>query len=190
MAKGIKFDNETIIRVIDKVSGELLLNCNHNNIELLIRTQKERENYDNKYGIVQMNKGRFVKIMENKISEMAKCLSSEAFKVAIRLLDFISIKDNCLVSSTDKKLMLKDIQKLIDISKPTANKYMKELEAKNVVAKMQCELGKCYFFNPFIARKTNDMILSVYNKFSDTKWNTDNPTTPTMIVWKDKRSKY
>ena len=51
-------------------------------------------------------------------------------------------------------------------------KYLKELVDNRVIVKQKCELGCCWFFNPFIARKGKQVSIETIKMFQKTDWNT------------------
>ena len=157
--------------VVFSQDGEALAEHDIEDTTITIVNEKERESLKLRRLQQKIHKMEFTKMITVNVDEMANSLSPKALALFIKLLKFLEWKTNCLVKPDGTKVYTKDIVSLMDESRQSTSHYIQELVKKGVLRKNKKDNQICWFLNPFIVEKVENMDLDTIKLFKDTHWN-------------------
>lgn len=176
---------EVAAYVVDAVTGAITDEFRYgDSYKKLTKENKKKvlEFFAQENECVEFNKGAsFVKLYDDVLEELSKCLTNAEFTFVIRLAKHVSFKD-CILrtngSPNGKILDAKDIAALLEMDDSNVRRLISSLIKKGVLGRhfTGCKDNisqkiKAITCNPFIftrGNKVNNMAISL---FVDSKWN-------------------
>ncbi|GEM_PF-2689621 len=143
-----------------------------------IRSKAQVEYYDKHKFEINSNKvydfgqsGKFNMFSTFSIEQLAnEGLTGTDYRVLLLMMSGVGYKTGYISMGNNHSMTPEWISKKLGIDKRTADRVLKKLIDKGIIAIVVTEKKKSYFMNPYIQYKGRWISKDLYNMFKDTKW--------------------
>ena len=151
--------------IIDTQNGELVRDLG-SNLEGILNTSGNLIG-TRLEGIREFKKTnyKYIKVNLNILDELC-----EISPIAIRILKYLSYKENSLMYPNGKYLTQTSLAKSLGVSREYICKTFKKLKDNDIISTIKKGRKTIYIVNPYIATRGNETYIEVMNKFKKTKW--------------------